>query len=395
MKRSRSRILLALTLTFCLAFSALALAACGSSSSSNESSTQSFGSDVVAQIDGIIQQAMGDNGVPGATVGVWYAGQGQYVQAYGTSDRSSGRAMATSDLFKAASVTKTITGTLVLELVDEGKLSLDERLSQYDFAAGIPNADQITVRMLLNQTSGLPDPSNESDAMGAIEESEPLHEFTADEIKAYGIALGPVGAPGEKYHYSNWNYYLLGMMVEKVTGTSLGNAMQTMFFDKLGMKNTRLDPDAEFLLSRDHSSGYAWNPALQGDARYVDETLMTTTWTWAAGSAVTDINDFKLWIEGVANGTLLTPEMKQTRLADAADLGGGSQYLLGVLKSGDVLWHNGAVPGYSSWAGSNPDKGLTVCVFMNLMPGPEVSGQPAANALLATTTANKILDIFK
>ncbi len=395
LRKGALRIALALTLVLGLAFAGFGLSSCGTRSSNNDTNTQPLSSDLARQIDSTIEAAMSENKVPGAIVGVWWEGQGQYVKAYGEADISSGSTMTTSDLFKAASVTKTITGSLVLELIDQGKLNLDDMLSQYDFAAGIPGADKITIRMLLNQTSGLPDPSNWSPQMIAVEESDPYHQFTPDEIKAFAIAIGPVGAPGEKYSYSNWNYYLLGLLVERATGTSLADAMQTMFFDKLGMENTRLDPNAEFLMSREHSLGYSWNPANEGDARYVDMTGASTSAGWAAGSAVTDINDFKRWIEGVADGTLLTPEMRQTRLADGADIGGGSQYLLGVVKTGDVLWHNGAVAGYSSWAGSNPDKGLTVCLFMNLMPGPEVPGQPGANVLVATTTASKILGLFK
>lgn len=358
--------------------------------------TPSYPAETVKKIDAVVAQVMKLYRVPGAIVGAWSDGKGEYLKAFGKADIKSGRQMSLQDLFKAASTTKTITGTVILELVDEGKLSLDDTLNKFDFAKGIPNADRITIRMLLNQTSGLPDPSNESADMGAVEDSDPKHTFTADEIIKYGIAMGPLAEPGQKYHYSNWNYYLLGMIAEQVSGRKLADEMQAQFFGKLGMKNTRLDPGAQFLLGHQHSNGYVWDTRSKASGEYVDATDYSTSWTWAAGSVVTDIYDFHTWIDAVAKGTLLTPQMRRTRLKDAAATGPGSAYGLGFLKTGDVIWHNGAVPGYSSYAGRDTVKGITVCVFMNIMPGPEVSGQqPMTQVILATDTAARIMKVLE
>ncbi len=210
----------------------LAGVSCGNG---QQAQTNTLSQDVIDDIDGTMQRALEMFKAPGAIVGVWWEGQGEYVKAYGEADIEPGREMSTQDLFKAASVSKTITGNLVLQLAGEGRLSLDDKLSGFDFASGVANAGRITIRMLLNQTSGLPDPSNENEEMIAVEEAEPLHAFTREEVMAYGEAMPVLSEPGQSYHYSNWNYYLLGMIVERVTGMSLEDAVQARFAEPLGL----------------------------------------------------------------------------------------------------------------------------------------------------------------
>ncbi len=389
-----------LALTVLLVAAACSFSSCGKKSEDTTSTTNAstFDQDTTNQLTGIVQKAMDDVSAPGAIVGVWWEGHGEYLMAFGEADIESGRANTTEDVFKAASTTKTITGNLILQLVGEGKLSLDDVLSQFAFAQGVANADRITIRMLLNQTSGLPDPSNESPEMETVETADSRHAFSKDEVMAFGEAMPVLAAPGESYHNSNWNYYMLGMIVEQLTGMSLDQAIQTRLADRLGLTHTRLYADGSYLLSQQHSNGYVWNEALPGDDKYVDTTDYSTSWTWAAGSITTDINDFKVWIEAVADGTLLTPAVYQQQM-EVVPLGDGKPYAYrqGIIDTGGFLWHNGAVPGYSSYAGSNPEQNITVCVFMNVMPGkPGKPGEQEGYEILAATmTAQQIISLLK
>jgi D-alanyl-D-alanine carboxypeptidase len=372
----------------------LGLTSCGTKTTTT---APAFDQATIDQIDDMVGKIMDRNQVPGAIVGIWWEGRGEYVMAYGEADLASGRAMSAADLFKAASITKTVTGNLILQLVSEGELSLDDKLSGFEFARGVTNADEITIRMLLNQTSGLPDPSNENQEMIAVELSEPMHAFTKEEVMAYGQAMPVLSEPGESYHYSNWNYYLLGVIVEQVTGVSLDQAIQARFANPLGLNDTRLDADSSFLLSRQHSNGYAWDEAQPGEMKYVDATEASTSWTWAAGSVTTDIDDMRVWIEAVADGALISPSTYKEQIASVSTGDGKpSDYRQGVIETGGFYWHNGAVPGYSSYAGSNPEESLTVCVFMNLMPGPELEeSQPGSQYMLSTTTAEKLIRLLE
>jgi D-alanyl-D-alanine carboxypeptidase len=388
------RTLLVSAVIVCLALLSVGGVSCSKKSQKTE---PAFDNETIYQIDDIVEKVMDEVKVPGAIVGVWWEGRGEYLVAFGEADIESGRAITTDDLFKAASTSKTITGNLILQLVGEGKLSLDDALSKFAFAQGVANADRITIRMLLNQTSGLPDPSNESPQMGAVMDADPGHTFTKEEVMAFGEAMPVLAAPGESYHYSNWNYYMLGMIVEQLTGMNLDQAIQVRFADKLGLTHTRLDADSSYLLSQEHSNGYVWDDARPGDDKYVDTTDYSTSWTWAAGSVTTDINDFKLWIEAVADGTLVTPAVYQQQM-EVVPLGDGkpSDYRQGVIETDGFLWHNGAVPGYSSYAGSNPEQGITVCVFMNVMPGRQPEGAPAGTQYLpATLTAHQIIALLQ
>ncbi len=353
--------------------------------------TPSFPSKTVKAIDAIVAKDMKDHKIPGAVVGVWAEGKGDLVKAYGKADISKNRQMTTTDLFKAASNTKTITGTLVLELVARGKLSLDDTLSRFEFARGVPNADRITIRMLLNHTSGLADPSNENQEMKAVMSEDPKYAFTVEGVMTYGNKMPVLFEPGTKYHYSNWNYYMLGHIVELVTGKKLAAEMQAEFFDKLGMPNTRLDPQASFLLAHPHSMGYIWDPESK---KHYEVSDWSTSWTWAAGSVVTDVTDFGKWVEGVADGTLLTPELRKVRLAEGADKGEGKKYLLGVEKNGDVYGHSGAVPGYGSYGASDPGRKVTVCVFYNAMPAADEQERKEWTYGASEMTANRIFKLL-
>lgn len=377
----------------------LVLLCMAGTSCEKKSQSNALSQDIIDDIDSTMERAVEMFKAPGAIVGVWWEGRGEYVMAYGEAGIEPGREMSTQDLFKAASVSKTLTGNLILQLAGEGRLSLDDKLSSFDFASGVANAGRITIRMLLNQTSGLPDPSNESPEMTALEEAEPLHAFTREEVMAYGEAMPVLSEPGQSYHYSNWNYYMLGMIIEQVTGMSLEEAVQARFAEPLGLEHTRLDADCSYLLSQPHASGYVWEGEGVGEdgSGYLDATTASTSWTWAAGSITTDINDFRTWIEAVADGTLLTPEAyrQQMEVVPPGD-GTASEYRQGVIETGGMLWHNGAVPGYSSYAGSNPESGLTVCVFFNVMPGQQPDGAPEGlQFVAATATAQRLIALLE
>lgn len=375
-------------------------AACGTDTGTGtQTQAATLSQSDVDVIESTMQRASEMFAAPGAIVGVWWEGHGEYVMAYGEADLALGREMAAGDLFKAASVSKTVTGNLVLQLSGEGRLSLDDTLSSYDFAGEVTNADRITLRMLLNQTSGLPDPSNESEEMIALEEAEPRHAFTPEEVMAYGEAMPVLSEPGQSYHYSNWNYYLLGMIVERATGMPLEEVVQERFAEPLGLTHTRLDADCSYLLSRPHSDGYVWEGegAGEGGSGYINATEASTSWTWAAGSITTDIFDCRTWIEAVAKGTLLTPDAyrQQLEVVPRGD-GAASDYRQGIIETDGMLWHDGAVPGYSSYAGHNPETGLTVCVFFNVMPGQQPEGAPeGALYMPATLTAQRIIALLE
>ena len=157
----------------------------------------------VRRLDVAINQAMRTASVPGAIVGVW-GQQGQYVWAAGIADNS-----------RIGSVTKTFTVTGVLQLVDEGKLGLDDPIAKY--VDGVPSGDQITLRQLADMQSGLCNYTATDTFRDALF-ADPHRTFSPRELLGYAFARSAVFPPGQGFDYSNTNTVLLGLVVEKVSG---------------------------------------------------------------------------------------------------------------------------------------------------------------------------------
>jgi D-alanyl-D-alanine carboxypeptidase len=373
-KSSRGRrkyfvIALALLLAACLTIS---LSSCG---------TPSFSKALQDKLTTTVEKVMQDKKIPGAIVGIWQKDKGQYVKAFGKAALAPGQPMKTDDLWKVASITKTFTAEVVLQLVSQGKLSLDDKLSKFDWSTGIANRDQITVRMLLDHTSGLPDLENDDPAFQKVRYGDPTKVWTHQEILHWARTLQPLSPPGQAYNYTNTGYYLLGMMIESVTGKTAAQEIQTLCADRLSLKNTRLADMPAYLLSRPHSDGYLSRAGLPpgievpGKAAVVNALTWNTTAGWTSASVDSGVLDLKTWIEAVASGTLLTPAMHTEQLKDPVQMTdnvNGPHYGLGVAitstAAGKMFWHNGATLGYSSFAGNLPDSGITIVVFMNMMP---------------------------
>ncbi len=152
---------------------------------------------------------------PGALVGVWKGDGTTLVKAYGLARTDPEEAMRAGMGFRAGSVTKTFTGNLALQLVDQGRLSLDDPVSRY--VEGVPDGDRITVRMLLNHSSGLFNYGADK-ALNETITADPHKVWTPAELVAVAVSNPPYFPPGEGCTYSNTNYVLLGMIIEKVTG---------------------------------------------------------------------------------------------------------------------------------------------------------------------------------
>ncbi|SCF02371.1 Beta-lactamase [Micromonospora haikouensis] len=163
--------------------------------------------------------------------------------AAGLADISTGRRMAARDQFEAGSNTKTFTAVLALQLVDRGQLRLDAPVSRY-LPQVVPNGRNITVRMLLNHTSGLFSYTGDEAFMAGLA-SDPQRVWTEAELLAVAFAHEPNFAPGTGWSYSNTNYTLLGMIIEKLTGKGLPELVRQRIAAPLGLRHTYFaDPRA-------------------------------------------------------------------------------------------------------------------------------------------------------
>ena len=178
---------------------------------------------------------------PGIQVGLWVPGQGEWTIAKGLSDVERNKPMKVGMQQPIGSITKTMTGTLILQLVEEGRLSLDDRLSKwYSFA---PEGDRITIAMLLNMSSGIAS-STEGSFYATIFlklMERPHFVFQHELLAAHGLSLPRVfPVPGGHHDYSNSNTVLLGDIAEKVTGKPYARLLNQRLFRPLGMKRSFL-----------------------------------------------------------------------------------------------------------------------------------------------------------
>ena len=281
--------------------------------------------------------------IPGAIAGLWFPGIGDWVGTAGIGNPSTGEAPQPGDKVRIGSITKSFTATVVLQLVDEGRLSLDDVLSKWE--PQVPGADGITIRQLLNMTSGLYNFTDLPEFWDALDK-DPLAVWTPRQLVDMAIAQPAVFAPGSQFMYCNTNYVLLGMIIEKVTGKTAGEEITARIIDRLGLKDTSfpMTPDITEPYMRGHVPAAGED---EGSAKVDEFSICSPTPYWTAGGMIGTLQDLRTWIKAIATGELLSPAMHAEQLNFSAP--NTEFYGLGVMNGGGVmLGHSGEVPGYNS-----------------------------------------------
>lgn len=313
------------------------------------------------KMEKFLDKALEESRSPGALVGVWAPGKGNWVTARGTANLETGQPARTDDKTRIGSITKTFVATVVLQLVDGDKIDLDDPIEKY--LAFVPVNSGITVRQLLNHSSGIFDIENDDPDFRKAVDENPAKAISPQKIVELSMSHEPYNKPGEGGHYSNANYKALGLIVEKVTGKDLGTVIQERIFDKLGLEKTVFATKPE--IEGEHIHGYALLPE-----QTFDMTVRPDIWElWASGNIVSTLEDQKKWAEAIGQGKLLSQktykEMTNWIEIEAA-LPGKFKYGLGVDLVGEgFIGHAGGVDGYYGRIAHNPDTDTTIVVFFN------------------------------
>jgi D-alanyl-D-alanine carboxypeptidase len=344
-----------------LAICAAGIAVSGLAATATTAGAKPFSPEVQRKLALTIRNNMTDSRLPGAAVGVWMPGRGSYVRAFGIANRTTGRPAKTSDHVRIASITKTFAATAILQLVDDGRLSLDDKLSEY--VPGVPNGDQITIRQLLNMTSGIYDYTAD-EQFGDSFYANPRMPFSeADVFEILGRHV-PSFAPGTAAQYCDTNYYFLGTILEKVTGRPIHRVIRDQILRPLGLKNTSY-PTGQTLpkpFARGYFGGLELNDPL------TDATLVNPAVGGAAGAMQSTLGDLRKWAKALATGRLLSRSLELQRLQTVPFENPGPvkvSYGLGIFKLDNLLGHNGAIIGYSSAMFYLPSNGATIVVWGN------------------------------
>jgi D-alanyl-D-alanine carboxypeptidase len=317
-----------------------------------------------AGVDAAVRALMAQEGIPGAIVGVWQRGEAPIVQAFGsrTLDVATGKPgppnMSPGLYMRIGSETKTFTATAVLQLVGAGKVRLEDPISKY--VKGVPNGAHITVRELGDMRSGLVD-FTDNEAWEAEYLAAPTRSWKPRQLLAASFSLPPAFPPGQGYEYSNTNYVLLGLLVEKVTGERIGPYVERHILAPLHLEHTLVPAGAEF--PRPHADGYTPESA---EGPFVDTTRWNFSWAWSAGTMISTLHDLRIWAKAVATGTLLKPAVqKQRERFLPFPFSTQAGYGFGLFDVNGWIGHDGAVPGYESLTVYLPAKEATIVVLLN------------------------------
>jgi D-alanyl-D-alanine carboxypeptidase len=333
----------------------------------------SFSPDILAQLDQAFEQAYVQNRLVGLIASVFVGDQQIWVKTKGISDIPARRPIYYSDTLRIGSISKTFATTVLLQLVDEGLITLDESIARFNL--GVPNSNNITIRMLCNHTSGLynytEDP-NFTDALIAA----PWRAWTPQELVNVAIAHPPLFPPGTQVQYNNTNFILQGMIIEQLTGLSLARQIQSRIVQRLGLSSTSL-PFTPYL-SGQFSRGYF----IESPATF-DFTVLNPTGSLGAGGMISCLRDLKTWARALARGELLTPATQAQRLIRVAPSpipgpfqGPYLRYGLGIEQLGNFaldeqnvfLGHEGDIICYNCSINYLPSQDTTFIVLINRNP---------------------------
>ena len=334
---------------------------------------------IIRSLDSAIDDALRIGNIPGAIVGVW-SPEGDYVHAAGVADRSSGAAMQEDYYSRIGSETKTFTVTAVLQLVDQGRIGLDDPIG--DYLDAVPGGDVITVRQLAGMQSGLAN-YTETDAFGKAITGDPRRHYAPQDLLGWAFAEPAAFPPGQRYQYSNTNTILLGLLVEKISGQPLGDYLRDHVLAPLGLWHTTFPSGAEFP-----------DPHAQGYTQFGDDgtTVVATNWNpsfaWSAGAMISTLADLHTWAPAVATGALLSPATQQQRLRFVHDDGhlADDGYGLGIFNLAGWIGHNGSLPGYQTVAVYLPQRKMTLVVLTNTDVSTPDGAEPSAVLANAVTS---------
>jgi D-alanyl-D-alanine carboxypeptidase len=370
------------------------------------------GSSGLKPIDQSVLQTMVDTTarellVPGAVVFL-RTPQGEFTATYGTTLLGATSPPSPDTHFRIASNTKTMTAAVTMQLAQESKLSLDDRVSKY--LPGVPNGDNITIAELLEMHSGLYNYTNAPEVSASLDR-DPTKVWSPAELLAIAFAHPPNFPPGTAFEYSNTNYALLGLIIEKVDGKPLAQAMQDRLFGPLGLQNTILPANSVNTIPDPYSHGYLYgsssvalvgsppySPEIQAAARAgtllpKDYTDVNHSFATAAGGAISTAKDIATWIQALVAGRVLNAPYQRRWLdslqPEDPNKPDGQRYGYGIsqLRWGPntVYFHGGETVGYNSFIGYDPNNQMTLVVWTNLPVS--LDEKPTANALML-----KVLD---
>ena len=306
--------------------------------------------------------------VPGAAVAI-VSPSGSYFGASGVASLEDDTPLQPGDRFEIGSITKTFTATVILQLVEEGILSLDDALTDWlpeDVTTNIPNAGDITLEQLLQHTSGVADYVDILFDQAATNPLVFAQDWQPEQLVELIDGQEPTFEPGEAFNYSNTNFLLLGIVIEAATDNNIAAEIRDRITDPLELDNTFFAGEEE--IPGGYVSGY-WDFDQNGTLDNIN--IANLSWAWSTGAIVSNTEDLDTFARNLFDGDLLQPETLAQMLdtIPATDNDNYDSYGLGVgtIESPNRLWyiHRGQTLGYRSNMWYSPQDDLTYIELIN------------------------------
>jgi CubicO group peptidase (beta-lactamase class C family) len=325
----------------------------------------------IEQLEQCVADVMQSSRIPGLALAIISDRSIMYAHGFGVTSLEHGAPVTPQTLFRIGSTTKSLTGTAVMRLVEQGQLALDVPIRAYIdwFMLRDPGAaDAVTLRMLLSHTAGLPtdwEIYNQHDPAA-------LARHVREDVPRYPL----IGAPGAKFEYSNVGTNIAGYLIEVVTGKAFVAAMQDLVFDPLEMQRTTFDPTVAMTYPLAQGHTLAEDGSIGVHHQFVDHTAH-----YPAGFAISTVHDLANFAIMHLNGgrfrdqQLLTPESvalmhsAHTAFRKPAGEGYGLTFMIEQYKGVRLVGHSGSIPYFHSRFYLVPDADVAVIAVANCMAG--------------------------
>ena len=325
---------------------------------------------IEAELREIVSSYREEFGIPGILAGVWIPGQGSLVIEDGVSDIETDAPIKKDEHVRIGSVTKSFTVTVILQLVEEGLISLDDPVG--DYLPGVENAEA-TIAELADMRSGIFNYTEDADFITEFIESDFLRVWTDQELVDYADANVPYFPPGGGWHYSNTNTVILGMIAEQVTGRTIGEEISGRIIAPLGLGGTSYPTTPDMPLPFAH--GYGFEPP--EDISFTDPSSSA-----GSGAMISRLEDLKKWGVALGSGTLLTSELQAVRINSLSPIVYNpcddddpdrpqrscpeyDEYRLGIGQLSGWIGHTGEYVGYTNLVMYEPESGSVVVIIAN------------------------------
>jgi D-alanyl-D-alanine carboxypeptidase len=318
------------------------------------------------QLAAVVSAALKEFEVPGATIGVWTP-NGHWVMATGLADVAPDRPVKRRDHFAIRSITKSLTVTVLLQLVakSDGALSLDDAIAKH--LPGVPNGETITLRELANMTSGLYDYTQDTGFREAFQ-ADPARAWTTDELLAAAFDDRSHPAinfePGTQYQYSNTNTLVLGKLIEALTGRAFEDVLKERILVPLELNSTAYLSGTE--LPRPAVNGY------QGETPdgLPNNIVVSFSALGFAGAIASTLHDLAGWGRVLADGSLLPPDLQQQRFQTHVTAGDPTSpvydsYGVGMGQVAGWWGHTGSGAGFEAAVFHQIHRNETFAVLLN------------------------------